>query len=77
MPVRHHRLIATQSTVIADVQGSVGIAPALAVRAEAAPQVWAKAIREGSYASQFTSVIPVHQVRGLSPAGRRCTPPSS
>lgn len=36
LPVRHHRLIATRSTVIADVQGSVGIAPALAVRAEAA-----------------------------------------
>lgn len=67
-PFGSHRLIATQSTVMADVQGSVGIAPDLAVRAEAATQVWAKAIREGSYASQFTSGIPVHQVRGLSPA---------
>lgn len=31
--------------------------------------MWAKAIREGSYASQFTRVIPVHQVRVPSPTG--------
>lgn len=66
-PFGSNRLIATQSTVMAD-EMTVGVAPALAVQAEAATQVWAKAIREGSYVSQFTSGIPAHQVRGLLPA---------
>lgn len=66
-PFGSNRLIATQSTVVAARQGTIGIAPELALQAEAATLVWAKAIRDGSYVSQYTAGIPTHQVRGLSP----------
>lgn len=67
-PFGSNRLIATQNTVMADVKASVAIAPDLAVKAEAATKIWAGAIRDGSYVSQFTTSIPANDVHGLSPA---------
>ncbi|MHC9162462.1 S-type pyocin domain-containing protein [Pseudomonas aeruginosa] len=66
-PFGSNRLIATQNTIKAGEQATVEIAADLALRAEAATWVWARAIREGSYSSPFTSGIPVRQVRGLAP----------
>ena len=66
-PFGSNRLIATQNTVMAAEDIAVSIAPDLAAKAEAATQVWAKAIREGSYTSQFTAGIPANDVRGLAP----------
>lgn len=79
-PFGSNRLIATQSTVMAAEEGAVGIAPDLAAKAEAATQVWARAIREGSYTSQFTAGIPANDVRGLAPTNtcvfaKTCTVP--
>ncbi len=65
-PFGSNRLIATQSTVMAAEDVAVSIAPDLAAKAEAATQVWAQAIRTGSYQSAFTSSIPGDQVRGLA-----------
>lgn len=65
-PFGSNRLIATQGSVVAGAGASIGIAPDLAARAEAATEVWARAIREGSYTSQFTADIPTHAVRGLA-----------
>jgi len=65
-PFGSNRLIATQGSVVAGTGGSIGIAPDLAARAEAATEVWARAIREGTYTNQFTADIPTHAVRGLA-----------
>lgn len=65
-PFGSNRLIATQGSVVAGTGGSIGIAPDLAVRAEAATEIWARAIREGTYTNQFTTDIPTHAVRGLA-----------
>lgn len=82
-PFGSNRLIATQSTVMAAEDVAVSIAPDLAAKAEAATQVWARAIREGSYTSQFTAGIPANYVSGLAPTNacvfaKTCTvPPES
>lgn len=82
-PFGSNRLIATQSTVMAAEDVAVSIAPDLAAKAEAATQIWARAIREGSYTSQFTVGIPANDVRGLVPTNacvfaKTCTvPPES
>lgn len=82
-PFGSNRLIATQSTVMAAEDVAVSIAPDLAAKAEAATQIWARAIREGSYTSQFTAGIPANDVRGLAPTNacvfaKTCTvPPES
>lgn len=82
-PFGSNRLIATQSTVMAAEDVAVSIAPDLAARAEAATQVWARAVREGSYTSQFTAGIPANDVSGLAPTNacvfaKTCTvPPGS
>ncbi len=79
-PFGSNRLIATQSTVMAAEDVAVSIAPDLAAKAEVATQVWARAIREGSYTSQFTAGIPANDVRGLAPTNtcvfaKTCTIP--
>ncbi|WP_312904561.1 S-type pyocin domain-containing protein [Stutzerimonas nitrititolerans] len=82
-PFGSNRLIATQGSVAAGAGASIGIAPDLAARAEAATEVWARAIREGSYTSQFTVGIPNNDVRGIAPTvacvfAKTCTvPPES
>lgn len=76
-----NRLIASQNTVMAAEQATVNIAPDLSAKAQAATQIWAQAIREGSYHSAFTTDIPLHQVRGLTPTpecvfAKTCTIPA-
>ncbi|WP_339511455.1 S-type pyocin domain-containing protein [Pseudomonas sp. RL_15y_Pfl2_60] len=76
-----NRLIATQGTIHAGTDTAVGIDPGLAVRANAATQVWARAIGDGSYSSQHTAGIPLNDVRGLAPINdcvfaKTCTVPT-
>lgn len=65
-PSGSNRLIATQSTVMAAEDGSVTIAPELAALAQAATHVWAKAIADGSYNSEYTRDIPTQGLTGLT-----------
>ncbi|WP_417286429.1 S-type pyocin domain-containing protein [Cobetia marina] len=76
-----NRLIATQGSIHAGTDTAVGIDPGLAVRANAATQVWARAIGDGSYSSQHTAGIPLNDVRGLAPThdcvfAKTCTVPA-
>lgn len=67
-PSGSNRLIATQSTVMAAEEGSVTIAPEFAAMAQAATHVWAQAISDESYTSEFTSGIPTQGLTGLTNA---------
>jgi hypothetical protein len=72
-PFGSNRLIATQSTVMAAEDGGVGIAPDFAALAQAATHVWAKAISDGSYVSEYSCDIPAQGLTGfMSP---KTTPP--
>lgn len=64
-PLGSNRLIATQNTVMAAEEGSVCIAPDFAALAQAATHVWAKAITEGSYISDFSCDIPLQGLTGF------------
>lgn len=80
-PYGSNRLIATQGTIHAGTDTAVDIDPGLAVRANAATQVWARAISDGSYSSPHTTAIPLNAVRGLAPTydcvfAKTCTVPA-
>lgn len=80
-PFGSNRLIATQSTVSAGDVAPQRIASELAASAEAGTQIWAQAIRDGSYQSEYTAGIPSMKVRGLAPANtcvfaKTCTVPA-
>ncbi|MFI8479841.1 colicin E3/pyocin S6 family cytotoxin [Pseudomonas sp. NPDC078700] len=78
-----NRLIATQGTIHAGTDATVAIDPSFAIKANAATQIWARAIGNGSYNSQYTVGIPLNDVRGLAPINhcvfaKTCTvPPES
>ena len=79
-PFGSNRLIATQSTVSAGDVAAQKIASELAASAEAGTKIWAQAIRDGSYQSEYTAGIPGMKVRGLAPAktcvfAKTCTVP--
>lgn len=79
-PFGSNRLIATQSTVSAGDVTPQKIASELAASAEAGTKIWAQAIRDGSYQSEYTAGIPSMKVRGLAPANtcvfaKTCTVP--
>lgn len=65
-PADSNRLIATQSTVMAAQESNVAISPKFAAMAQAATHVWAQAIRDGSYISEFTRGIPTHGLSGVT-----------
>jgi uncharacterized Zn-binding protein involved in type VI secretion len=80
-PFGSNRLIATQSTVSAGDVAPQRIASELAASAEAGTKIWAQAIRDGSYQSEYTAGIPSMKVRGLAPANtcvfaKTCTVPA-
>ena len=75
-PLGSNRLIATQGTVMAAEDGSVTIAPEFAAQAQAATHVWAKAIADGSYNSEYTRDIPTQGLTGLTGTGSSSTDPT-
>lgn len=52
---------------MADEDVSVAIAPAFAAKAQAATHIWAQAISDGSYKSEFTAGIPTNKLNGYTP----------
>ncbi len=82
-PFGSNRLISTQTSTMAAEDTSVAIAPDFAAKAQAATHIWAKAISDGSYKSEFTIGIPTHNLSGYSPSklcvfAKTCTvPPAS
>ncbi|GAA0424350.1 hypothetical protein GCM10008969_54790 [Pseudomonas veronii subsp. inensis] len=82
-PFGSNRLISTQTSTMAAEDTSVTIAPDFAAQAQAATHIWAKAISDGSYKSEFTIGIPTNNLSGYKPSrlcvfAKTCTvPPAS
>ncbi len=82
-PFGSNRLISTQTSAMAAEDASVAIAPEFAAQAQAATHLWAKAISDGSYKSEFTTGIPTNNLSGYKPPklcvfAKTCTvPPES
>lgn len=82
-PFGSNRLISTQSSTMAAEDASVAIAPDFAAQAQAATHIWAKAISDGSFKSEFTAGIPTNNLSGYTPPklcvfAKTCTvPPTS
>jgi hypothetical protein len=68
---------------MADEDVSIAIAPDFAAKAQAATHIWAQAISDGSYKSEFTAGIPTNKLSGYTPPklcvfAKTCTvPPES
>ncbi|MFA0921694.1 hypothetical protein ALP73_200263 [Pseudomonas coronafaciens pv. garcae] len=82
-PFGSNRLISTQTSTMAAEDTSVAIAPEFAAQAQAATHIWAQAISDGSYKSEFTAGIPTNNLSGYTPPklcvfAKTCTvPPTS
>ncbi|MBX8513904.1 S-type pyocin domain-containing protein [Pseudomonas cichorii] len=82
-PFGSNRLISTQTSTMAAEDTSVAIAPDFAAQAQAATHLWAQAISDGSYKSEFTAGIPTNNLSGYTPPklcvfAKTCTvPPES
>jgi len=80
-PFGSNRLISTQTSTMAAEDVSVAIAPDFAAKAQAATHIWAQAIRDGSYKSEFTADIPTNNLSGYAPRklcvfAKSCTVPA-